>query len=67
MEIFAIIFSAIIHDCDHPAYNNNFLITTSHSIALKHNDSSPLENHHCAMGFLCARKFDLFANLSKAE
>merc|ERR1712137_420069 len=56
LEIFACFFAAIVHDCDHPGFNNNFLIATSHQLALLHNDISPLENHHCSTGFSYALK-----------
>jgi len=67
LELFACIFSAIIHDCDHPGYNNNFLVATSHPLALAHNDRSPLENHHCSTGFSLALQSDLFSGMTKEE
>jgi hypothetical protein len=29
--------------------NNQFLVETTHEVAVKYNDRSPLENLHCAM------------------
>lgn len=35
----------------HPAVSNNFLVATSHNIAIMHNDNSPLERFHVAEAF----------------
>ena len=67
LELFACIFSAIIHDCDHPGCNNNFLIATNHPLAITHNDISPLENHHCSTGFKIARESNIFKDMSSTE
>ena len=48
LEIFALLISAICHDFEHPGLNNTFLANTSNSLALRYNDRSILENHHCA-------------------
>lgn len=50
-EIFAALFAALIHDLGHPGFNNAFLISTGHDLAVTHNDRSVLENHHCAQAF----------------
>jgi len=67
LELFACIFSAIIHDCDHPGCNNNFLIATNHPLAITHNDISPLENHHCSTGFKIARESNIFKDMSSTD
>lgn len=43
--------AAIGHDLGHLGVNNMYLIETSHELALKYNDRSPLENMHCATLF----------------
>ena len=48
VEIYATLIATIAHDVGHPGVNNNYLIATKHSLAIVHNDLSPLENMHCA-------------------
>eukprot|EP00439_Symbiodinium_sp_Y106_P041405 s1229_g5.t1 len=50
-ELFALVIGALCHDLDHRGYNNAFEIMTRSELALRYNDSSPLENHHCARAF----------------
>merc|ERR1719359_2169517 len=50
-ERYALVVSAICHDIGHPGYNNPFLVETSHELAIRYNDRSPLENMHCAKLF----------------
>jgi len=50
-ERFAMMVAALAHDIGHPGYNNAFLIETSHELAIRYNDSSPLENMHSARLF----------------
>lgn len=45
---FAIIVAAVGHDLGHTGVNNQYLIETSHKVALTYNDRSPLENMHCS-------------------
>lgn len=51
LESFALLFSAAVHDLRHPGVNNNFLITTSHPLAVRYNDKSVLEMFHVATAF----------------
>ena len=51
LEIFALLFSAIIHDYDHTGTTNNFHIMSNSSLAIMYNDRSVLENHHVAAFF----------------
>ncbi|KAJ3182812.1 hypothetical protein HDU85_002415 [Gaertneriomyces sp. JEL0708] len=51
LEIFAACTAAAIHDVDHPGLNNNFLVQSSHPLAIFYNDMSVLEYHHAAKAF----------------
>mmetsp|Transcript_49496 Transcript_49496/g.117804 ORF Transcript_49496/g.117804 Transcript_49496/m.117804 type:complete len:1089 (-) Transcript_49496:101-3367(-) len=53
-DIFALLLGALGHDCDHRGRNNAFEVVTRGELALRYNDSSPLENHHCAQAFQLA-------------
>lgn len=69
VEIFAAIFSAAIHDVDHPGLTNQYLINTASELALMYNDDSVLENHHLAVAFklLQNEKRDIFHNIPKKQ
>lgn len=65
----AMILSALCHDLDHPGNNNDFEINTNSELALKYNNKSVLENHHCFVFFslLQNEKFNILKEMSKAE
>jgi len=48
---FALIIGALVHDVDHRGRNNAFELITKSELAIRYNDLSPLENHHCAKAF----------------
>ena len=48
LSLLASYVAALIHDFEHSAVNNDFLIKTSHDLAITYNLQSPLENHHLA-------------------
>jgi hypothetical protein len=56
-----LLIAALIHDVGHPGVNNQFLIDTSHELAMRFNDRSPLENYHCSLFFDLATESELFA------
>lgn len=51
LETLILITSSICHDLDHPGYNNIYQINARTELALRYNDISPLENHHCSVAF----------------
>ncbi|XP_070561669.1 high affinity cGMP-specific 3',5'-cyclic phosphodiesterase 9A-like isoform X2 [Ptychodera flava] len=66
LDTMSLITSAICHDLDHPGYNNAYQVNARTELALRYNDISPLENHHCAVAFEILEKPDcnLFKNVS---
>ncbi|XP_023382041.1 high affinity cGMP-specific 3',5'-cyclic phosphodiesterase 9A, partial [Pteropus vampyrus] len=65
MDILVLMTAAICHDLDHPGYNNTYQINARTELAVRYNDISPLENHHCAVAFqiLARPECDIFANV----
>uniref|UniRef100_A0A7S2HBG8 PDEase domain-containing protein n=1 Tax=Alexandrium andersonii TaxID=327968 RepID=A0A7S2HBG8_9DINO len=68
-ERYGLLVSAVCHDIGHPGLNNAYLIETSHDLALRYNDKSPLENMHCAKLFeiVAQPKCNIFSTLSKPQ
>jgi hypothetical protein len=64
---FWILIAATGHDVGHPGWNNQYLIETTHELAVKYNDTSPLENMHCAQLFqvFSVPETNVFGNLAK--
>merc|ERR1712110_264665 len=70
LELFALLVAAVCHDCDHRGFNNAFEVMSRSDLALRYNDKSPLENHHCAVSFEVAlrgphQKANIFATLER--
>ncbi|KAG5674089.1 hypothetical protein PVAND_004075 [Polypedilum vanderplanki] len=51
LDVFILLISCICHDLDHPGYNNIYQINARTELALRYNDISCLENHHCSIAF----------------
>jgi len=68
-ERYALLVSAVCHDIGHPGLNNGFLVETSHELALRYNDKSPLENMHCSKMFelVGQARCNIFSTLSKTQ
>jgi len=69
IERYSLLVSAVCHDVGHPGLNNTFLIETSHELALRYNDKSPLENMHCARLFeiVSVPKSNIFRDMPKQQ
>ena len=61
--------ACLLCDVQHPGVNNSFLIAMKHTKALRYNDKSVLEQHHCAIAFklLLDPQNDVFELLSEAQ
>ncbi|XP_062499325.1 high affinity cGMP-specific 3',5'-cyclic phosphodiesterase 9A-like [Corticium candelabrum] len=59
----------ICHDLDHPGYNNAYQIKARTELAIRYNDSSPLENHHCSVAFriLAIPECNIFTNVPESK
>jgi len=68
-DICVLLTACICHDLDHPGYSNAYQINARTELAVRYNDMSPLENHHCAVSFkiLSSPECNIFANLSPEE
>ncbi|TRY84858.1 hypothetical protein DNTS_002293, partial [Danionella cerebrum] len=66
IDLLTLLTSAVCHDLDHTGYNNAYQINARTELALRYNDISPLENHHCAVAFEILEKNEsnIFRNLS---
>ena len=69
LEIFALLFSAIIHDFDHSGTTNNFHIQSNSSLAIMYNDKAVLENHHVSSFFrtMIDHECNILNNMSRTE
>ncbi|XP_055643299.1 high affinity cGMP-specific 3',5'-cyclic phosphodiesterase 9A isoform X2 [Toxorhynchites rutilus septentrionalis] len=67
LEVLVLLVSCICHDLDHPGYNNIYQINARTELALRYNDISPLENHHCSIAFRLLEHPDcnIFRNMDK--
>lgn len=65
MDILILMTAAVCHDLDHPGYNNTYQINAQTELAVRYNNISPLENHHCAVAFQIFSQPDwnIFSNL----
>ncbi|XP_038125252.1 high affinity cGMP-specific 3',5'-cyclic phosphodiesterase 9A [Cyprinodon tularosa] len=69
VDLLIMLTSAVCHDLDHAGYNNAYQINARTELALRYNDISPLENHHCAIAFeiLQKKESNIFRNLSSDQ
>lgn len=69
LEIFALLFSAIIHDYDHTGTTNNFHIQSSSSLAITYNDRSVLESHHVSAFYrtMLDNDCNILSNMTRSD
>ncbi|XP_028255561.1 high affinity cGMP-specific 3',5'-cyclic phosphodiesterase 9A-like isoform X2 [Parambassis ranga] len=69
IDLLIMLTSALCHDLDHPGYNNVYQINAQTDLALRYNDISPLENHHCAVAFgiLAKPECNILKNLTSEQ
>ena len=69
LNIMSAFLACFLCDIQHPGVNNPFLIAMRHTKALRYNDKSVLESHHCAIAFklLLDPQNDVFELLSEAQ
>jgi len=69
IEIFSLLFSAMIHDYDHSGTTNNFHIQSNSKLSILYNDRSVLENHHVAAFFrtMVDNECNILSNMSRAD
>ncbi|XP_075886541.1 high affinity cGMP-specific 3',5'-cyclic phosphodiesterase 9A isoform X4 [Nelusetta ayraudi] len=51
VDVLILMTAAVCHDLDHPGFNNTYQVNARTELAVRYNDISPLENHHCAVAF----------------
>ncbi|KAI8809784.1 hypothetical protein BJ742DRAFT_803675 [Cladochytrium replicatum] len=68
-ERLSLVAGCIGHDLDHPGVNNAYQINAMTELAIVYNDTSPLENHHCAMLFTILKRpeTNILKQLTDAE
>ncbi|KAI9331042.1 hypothetical protein DFJ73DRAFT_857973 [Zopfochytrium polystomum] len=66
LEVLGAYLATIIHDYDHPGYNNQHLIAIQSPQAVLYNDRSVLENYHVSAAWthICKDENNLLANMS---
>ncbi|CAH8486039.1 unnamed protein product [Schistosoma intercalatum] len=66
-ELGILLTAAVCHDLDHPGYSNSYQINARTELAIRYNDISPLENHHCAVAFsiLNNPELNIFGNVNQ--
>ena len=68
-ELFGLAIASFVHDIDHPGHTNLFEVNFKSHLALKYNDKSVLENHHCSLTFfiLHCKNIQLLENLDEKD
>jgi hypothetical protein len=69
IDMYSLILSCLVHDLEHPGTNNLYQINAETLLAIRYNDISVLENHHCALAFAIFGQQDsnIFAPLTLTQ
>lgn len=67
VEAFSVLLACLCHDLDHSGTTNGFEVASSSRLALRFNDASCLENHHCNRAFALASAARLFEHTPEAD
>ncbi|XP_069812078.1 high affinity cGMP-specific 3',5'-cyclic phosphodiesterase 9A-like [Dendropsophus ebraccatus] len=68
-DIVTLMVAALCHDVDHPGLNNNYQVNAHTELASRYQNTSPLENHHCAitMKILGQEQYNIFSHTDPEE
>ena len=69
IDIVSLIISALCHDVGHPGLTNKFMINSKNELSIIYNDTSVLENFHCAKTFQLLEndEINIFSNFSNED
>jgi high affinity cGMP-specific 3',5'-cyclic phosphodiesterase 9 len=67
LECVGVLLASLCHDLDHRGLNNAYHVATMSDLAVRYNDQSVLENHHCASMFALLEKHGLLNKLSQHD
>ncbi|XP_062499442.1 high affinity cGMP-specific 3',5'-cyclic phosphodiesterase 9A-like [Corticium candelabrum] len=68
-DLGVLITACVCHDLDHPGFNNAYQKKARTELAVRYNNVSPLENHHCAVAFriLANPECNIFSNVPESK
>ena len=67
IDLLALLLAALCHDLEHPGTTNAYQVNTGSALALRYNDASVLENHHCSCAFASLNRAGILKGLEPAE
>jgi hypothetical protein len=67
IDLLALLLAALCHDLEHPGTTNAYQVNTGSALALRYNDASVLENHHCSCAFASLDRAGILKGLEAAE
>ena len=67
IDMLALLLAALCHDLEHPGTTNAYQVNSGSALALRYNDSSVLENHHCSCCFVLLDRSGILKQLEANE